>query len=75
MTLEKLSSGKIDTAKAGVTGKLCESVVSTIKCELEYARMLQKVPNIPFMGDLSKNRDILTEGVTPRQLSGPSKQK
>jgi len=48
-TLEKLSSGEIDTAHAGVTGKLCESVISTVKAQLEYARMIQEEPNIPFM--------------------------
>lgn len=74
-TLEDLSSGKIDTSQAGVTGKLCEGVVSTIKCELEYSRMLNKQPNIPFMGDLTKNKDILIEGAIPRKLSAPSKQK
>ena len=57
-TLDKLSKGSIDTAEAGVTGKLCESVMSTIKAQLEYARMLGKEPFIPFMGNLSKNKNL-----------------
>jgi hypothetical protein len=57
--LEKLANGDIDTQEAGVTGKLCEGVISTIKAELEYARMLGKEPKIPFMGDLSKNKSLL----------------
>ncbi len=49
LTLEKLSNGDIDTAEAGVTGKLCEAVIATVKSQLEYARMLQEEPQVPFM--------------------------
>lgn len=49
--LEKLSSGLITTEEAGVTGKLCENVVSTIKVQLEYAKMLQLQPEISFLED------------------------
>jgi len=48
-TLEKLANGSIDTAEAGVTGKLCEGVIATVKSQLEYARMLDQQPEIPFM--------------------------
>ncbi len=58
-TLEKLASGKIDVDEAGVTGKLCESVMSTIKSQLEYAKMLNREPNIPFLGDLSKQPRLI----------------
>lgn len=47
--LEKLSSGKISTEEAGVTGKLCENIVSTVKVQLEYAKMLDQQPNIDFL--------------------------
>lgn len=49
MTLEKLANQEIDTAEAGVTGKLCEGVIATVKAQLEYSRMIQEEPNIPFM--------------------------
>ncbi len=56
-TIEKLSNHEIDTAEAGVTGKLCESVISTIKAQLEYSRMIDQEPNIAFMGN-SSNKTI-----------------
>lgn len=59
--MEKLRSGKIDIAEAGVAGKLCESVVSTIKTQLEYARMCGKQPSIPFLGDISKNKNMIEQ--------------
>jgi hypothetical protein len=71
LTLEKLSSGDIDCAEAGVTGKLCESVISTIKAQLEYSRMLQEEPQIPFM---QKSHIKALEGsIERKQLSAPKK--
>jgi hypothetical protein len=61
-TLEKLASGQIDTAEAGVTGKLCEGVIATVKSQLEYARMLNQEPTIPFM---SSSTGRLIEGSKP----------
>lgn len=48
-TLKKLQNGKISIEEAGVTGKLCENIVSTLKVQLEYAKMLQAEPNIDFL--------------------------
>ncbi len=59
LTIEKLSNGEIDTAEAGVTGKLCESVISTVKAQLEYSRMLNEEPAIPFMGNAHNGRKII----------------
>lgn len=68
-TLMDLEKGKIDTAEAGVKGKLYESVISTIKTQLQYAQMLNKEPLIPFMGDLSKNKSITIEGKIDKKLT------
>lgn len=48
-TLTRLSKGEITTEEAGVTGKLCENVVSTLKVQLEYAKMLGEIPKINFL--------------------------
>jgi hypothetical protein len=53
-TLERLRDGEIDTAHAGVVGKVCESAISTVKAQLEYARMIGEDPNIPFMNTHGK---------------------
>lgn len=68
-TLEKLSNKKIDVDEAGVAGKLYESVMSTVKYELEYSKMLGREPNIPFMGDLSKQPRIIEHKNEPKRLS------
>jgi hypothetical protein len=62
-TLEKLADGSIDTAQAGVTGKLCESVISTVKSQLEYSRMIGDAPNIPFMQTCHDNNGRLIEHI------------
>jgi hypothetical protein len=49
MAIERLSNGEIDTATAAATGKLCDSVIHTIKTQLEYSRMVGIEPEIPFM--------------------------
>ena len=48
-TLEKLESKEIDVVEAGVTAKLCETIISTVKQELVYAQMLQKETPIKFL--------------------------
>lgn len=62
-TLSKLSKGAITTEEAGVTGKLCENVVSTLKVQLEYAKMLDQQPNIAFLEDSTLPKGRLLEGV------------
>ena len=69
MTIEKLAAGTIDTAEAGVTGKLCESVISTVKAQLEYARMIQDEPEIPFMENSHKGKTIDHDGSNVKKLS------
>lgn len=48
-TLKKLEKGKIDVEEAGVTGKLYESVMSSLKLELEYHKMLGQQAKIHFL--------------------------
>jgi hypothetical protein len=66
-TLKKLSTGEMTTEEAGVTGKLCENVISTLKVQLEYAKMLGQTPNIGFLED-----NTLPEG---RIVNAPKKLK
>lgn len=70
-TLERLASGDIDTTEAGVTGKLCENVISTIKAQLEYARLIDEAPEIPFMQNSHSGKPKALEG-TVQQKSLPA---
>ncbi len=66
-TLERLAKQEIDTAEAAVTGKLCENVIGTVKAQLEYARMINEEPRIPFMESCHQGKSI--EGtVAPKKL-------
>ena len=67
--LEKLSSGKIDVEEAGVTGKLCESVMSTLKLQVEVAKMLGREPNIPFLGKSGEGKIIDVKKNAKKQLN------
>lgn len=60
-TLEKLSKREISVEEAGVTGKLCENVVSTIKVQLEYAKMLEQQPEINFLENCTMPKGRLIE--------------
>ena len=62
-TLQKLSRGEISTEEAGVTGKLCENVVSTIKVQLEYSKMLQQQPTIDFLENCTLPQGRIIEEV------------
>ena len=48
-TISRLDSGEIDCQQAGVTGKLYESVISSIKTQLVYAQMTDSEPRIKFL--------------------------
>jgi len=48
-TLKKLESKEIDMAEAGVTAKLYESLMSSLKTEMEYHKMLGHLPRIKFL--------------------------
>jgi len=69
-TLEKLANQEIDTAEAGVTGKLCEGVIATVKAQLEYARMVSEEPNIPFM-KMGNQKALEGQVLSPKQLAAP----
>lgn len=74
LTLEKLAEGAIDTTEAGVTGKLCESVISTIKAQLEYSRLIDEAPQIPFMQNSHLGKGKALEGaVQTKSLPLPKK--
>lgn len=48
--MEKLDRKEIEMAEAGVVGKLCENIISTVKVQIEYARMVGRQPKIDFIG-------------------------
>lgn len=62
LTLEKLSKKYIDVTEAGVTAKLCETIVSTIKAQLEYHRMLEVKTHISFLDSDNEQEHKIIEG-------------
>lgn len=52
--LEKLAMGSLTIEEAGATSKLCENVVSTLKLELDLAKLVGKEPTIDFIADHSQ---------------------
>ncbi len=53
-TLESLSSNKIDMQQAGIIAKLSETIVSGLKTQMEYARLTDEKPLIPFISRCSR---------------------
>ncbi len=67
-SLQRLEAGDIDTSEAGVIGKLCESVISTVKAQLEYARMLDKQPCIKFMNQAESPKNLIEHEPKQKRL-------
>ena len=68
-TLELLERGKIDNAHAAVNAKLYESMVSSLKTELEYHKMLKQRPVIDFL-DCAPLLEIETPKKTKVKMIG-----
>jgi hypothetical protein len=48
--IDKLSAGQVEINEAMALGKLCDTVISTVKTQLEFAKMVNEEPQIPFLG-------------------------
>jgi hypothetical protein len=49
-TLDKLAAGEIEITHATAVGKVCDSVINTVKTQLEYSRMInEERPTIKFL--------------------------
>jgi hypothetical protein len=49
-TFQDLKEGKIETSEALSISKLCDTVLGTIKTEIDYAKLTSQTPQISFMG-------------------------
>lgn len=65
-TLQRLVNHEIDIEEAAQTSKLTENVVSTLKLELEYARLFDKREPIEFLENHSANGKLIE--MKPKQL-------
>ena len=52
--LEALNNGEIDLQQAGVIAKLSETVISGVKTQMDYARLTDQTPHIPFIDNCAK---------------------
>lgn len=57
--LEKLSDSKIDATEAGVIAKSAETIMSSLKLQLNYSGMLGDIPNIKFLQDCHQGKPVL----------------
>lgn len=71
-TLLELRKGKISSEEAGAASKLCEGILSSVKVEIEYAKLNQRVPKIPFIGEL---KGALIEHMPTNKLKSLPKDK
>lgn len=63
---EKLCAGKIDIEEAGIVAKLSETVISGLKTQMEYSRLTNTIPSIPFLGDTSKLAKVQSQKLLPK---------
>ena len=55
-TLDRLKNQEIDVNEALATGKLCDSVINTVKMQLEYHKILGEKSSIPFIEEAPHQR-------------------
>lgn len=67
-TLEKLDKRKIELEEASIVAKLAEGVVSGLKTQLEYARLNNSSPLIPFLA--KSTRMIKNTNNKPKLIEG-----
>lgn len=70
--LENLREGKIEINEALAAGKSVDSVIATIKIEMDYQRITGEVKQIPFM---SNNEKIIEHEKVPLLPSPKNKKK
>lgn len=69
---EQLYNHEIEIMEASVMAKLSETVISGLKTEMDYARLTNSTPHIPFLTDSVKGQALEIEPV-PRKLIGKGK--
>lgn len=68
-TLKKLENKQIELAEAGITAKLYESLMSSLKTEMEYHKMLGHIPEIKFLeGATYEMKDAKKVETTKKRL-------
>ncbi len=56
--MNDLKNKNIELDHASVAAKLSETVISGLKTQLEYARLLESAPKIEFMGNCTAIKDV-----------------
>lgn len=59
-TLQQLQAGEIELNQAVAVAKLCDSVIGTVKSEIEYQKHLSLHKEIPFLSDNVIEEDQLS---------------
>lgn len=65
--LEQLADQEIEINQAAASGKIIEGVISTLKTQMEYNRMIGENKPIEFLGDYKKGR--LLDGDNTKKLT------
>lgn len=67
-TLQRLVNREIEVEEASCIQKLTEAMTASLKHELEYARLLGKEPNIPFLKNSVGSKNLLRreKDITPK---------
>lgn len=51
LTFERLRDGEVSVSEAGAVAKLSETVISGCKSQMEYSRLTNTPPQIPFLSE------------------------
>lgn len=60
-TIDKLINNEITAQEAMAIGQLSSVVFTGLRTQMEYARLIDAIPSIPFLGDMREERLIENE--------------
>lgn len=68
--LDQLKSKKISPAEAGITAKIFETIMTSVRLQMEYSHQLKEVPQIPFLQDCHRSkRGIINLAIANKKLT------
>ncbi len=54
--LDQLKSKSINPAEAGITAKIFETIMTSVRLQMEYSSQLKEIPHIPFLQSCHKSQ-------------------
>jgi len=62
--LDQLKSKTITPAEAGITAKIFETIMTSVRLQMEYSNQLKEVPHIAFLQDCHRSKGSIINALS-----------